>query len=274
MNINGNWMYIAYMDNPKFYDCGLSIWLSVDPMSDKYPSLSSYNYCANNPVILVDPDGREIWIQDINGSLYKYNNGQLFDQNGNEYQAEENSFVGKAKSSLDRLKSKPTGNKLISKLETEGKTTITSSLTSDHYSNVSVDNTTQLETREEIIEWNSNGTTLPTDNAPWGSKNSTMDLGHEISHAYDAVSNHINPGITDNLEDDEWLACYRENLMRGEFHQPLRTYYGSQQDNEGKIIFGLPPRLLETVLKSVSKEKIINFEKTNLTHEKANKKKE
>ena len=31
---------------------------------------------------------------------------------------------------------------------------------------------------------------------------------------------------------------------------------------------------IETVLKSVSKEKIINFEKTNLTHEKANKKKE
>lgn len=30
----------------------------------------------------------------------------------------------------------------------------------------------------------------------------------------------------------------------------------------------------ETVLKSVSKEKIINFEKTNLTHEQADKKKE
>ena len=38
----------------------LQIWLSVDPMSDKYPSMSPYNYCANNPVILVDPDGREI----------------------------------------------------------------------------------------------------------------------------------------------------------------------------------------------------------------------
>ena len=36
----------------------LSIWLSVDPMSDKYPHLTSYNYCANNPVMLVDPDGR------------------------------------------------------------------------------------------------------------------------------------------------------------------------------------------------------------------------
>ncbi len=37
-----------------------SIWLSVDPMADKYPMLSPYNYCALNPVMLVDPDGREI----------------------------------------------------------------------------------------------------------------------------------------------------------------------------------------------------------------------
>jgi RHS repeat-associated protein len=43
----------------RYYDSGLSIWLSVDPMSDKYPSLSPYTYCANNPVILVDPDGRD-----------------------------------------------------------------------------------------------------------------------------------------------------------------------------------------------------------------------
>jgi RHS repeat-associated protein len=44
----------------RYYDSGLSIWLSVDPMSDIYPSMSPYNYCANNPVILVDPDGRKI----------------------------------------------------------------------------------------------------------------------------------------------------------------------------------------------------------------------
>lgn len=39
-------------------------WLSVDPMSDKYPSLSPYAYCANNPVKLVDPDGEEIAFAD------------------------------------------------------------------------------------------------------------------------------------------------------------------------------------------------------------------
>ncbi len=37
-----------------------SIWLSVDPMADKYPSTSPFTYCLNNPVILVDPDGRKI----------------------------------------------------------------------------------------------------------------------------------------------------------------------------------------------------------------------
>ena len=37
-----------------------TLWLSVDPMADKYPSISPYAYCAWNPVKLVDPDGREI----------------------------------------------------------------------------------------------------------------------------------------------------------------------------------------------------------------------
>ncbi|MDX9697645.1 MAG: RHS repeat-associated core domain-containing protein [Bacteroidales bacterium] len=41
----------------RYYDSGLSIWLSVDPMSDKYPNMSPYNYCANNPVKLIDPNG-------------------------------------------------------------------------------------------------------------------------------------------------------------------------------------------------------------------------
>ena len=42
------------------YNSSLSIWLSVDPMVDKYPGVSPYTYCANNPVRLVDANGREI----------------------------------------------------------------------------------------------------------------------------------------------------------------------------------------------------------------------
>ncbi len=54
-----------------------TMWLSVDPMADKYPSISPYAYCAWNPVRLVDPDGRMIdeWRVDVNsGEVTKVGN--------------------------------------------------------------------------------------------------------------------------------------------------------------------------------------------------------
>lgn len=44
----------------RYYNPDINIWLSIDPLSDKYPSMSPYMYCAGNPVMLVDPDGRRI----------------------------------------------------------------------------------------------------------------------------------------------------------------------------------------------------------------------
>jgi len=45
----------------RYYDSDLSgLFMSVDPMANKYPSISPYAYCAWNPVKLVDQDGREI----------------------------------------------------------------------------------------------------------------------------------------------------------------------------------------------------------------------
>ena len=57
----------------RYYDSDLSgLFISVDPMSDKYPSITPYAYCAWNPLKLVDPDGREIWIGTYNGKRSKY----------------------------------------------------------------------------------------------------------------------------------------------------------------------------------------------------------
>ena len=54
----------------RYYSSDLSIWLSVDPMAAKYPSLSPYTYCAENPVRVVDPNGEEIGeYRDWNGDL-------------------------------------------------------------------------------------------------------------------------------------------------------------------------------------------------------------
>ena len=45
----------------RYYSSDLSIWLSVDPMADKYPSMSPYVYCADNPIMLFDPNGQKSW---------------------------------------------------------------------------------------------------------------------------------------------------------------------------------------------------------------------
>ena len=44
----------------RIYDSRLGKWLSTDPLQKKYPSLSPYNFVANNPIMFIDPDGRYI----------------------------------------------------------------------------------------------------------------------------------------------------------------------------------------------------------------------
>jgi RHS repeat-associated protein len=44
----------------RIYDSRLGRWMSVDPLMKKYPSLSAYSFVANNPVLFIDIDGRDI----------------------------------------------------------------------------------------------------------------------------------------------------------------------------------------------------------------------
>jgi RHS repeat-associated protein len=49
-----------YYFGERYYDPSIGRFISVDPMTGTYPGLSPYNYCANNPIILVDPTGAVI----------------------------------------------------------------------------------------------------------------------------------------------------------------------------------------------------------------------
>ena len=57
-----------YYFGARYFMPSLSIWNSVDPMADKYPSLSPYNYCAWNPLKLVDPNGMDVYYFNEDGS--------------------------------------------------------------------------------------------------------------------------------------------------------------------------------------------------------------
>ncbi len=50
-----------YYYGARYYQPQISRWLSVDPLAEKYPGWSPYNYTANNPVMLLDQDGRDMW---------------------------------------------------------------------------------------------------------------------------------------------------------------------------------------------------------------------
>ena len=50
-----------YYYGARYYDPRSSVWISVDPLAEEKPWLSSYVYCLNNPLKFIDPDGEDEW---------------------------------------------------------------------------------------------------------------------------------------------------------------------------------------------------------------------
>ena len=203
-------------------------------MSDKYPSLSPYTYCADNPVKLVDPNGEDVWIVGEDGQRYQYkNDGLLYCSNGKVYQGSD-AFARSAQSSLKELQGQSTtANKFLGEFventsndivikpkqkggevcyEPGGSTTI-------KYENGGTRTTTN-----GTIYWNPQGESVPTVDGML--QNGTIDLIHEFVHALDKVENaKLNTKRYEKIEYNEWTATYYENIVRGEMNMPLRDHY-------------------------------------------------
>ncbi len=88
----------------RFYDPTLGRWHTPDPLAEKYYPISSYAYVANNPIIFIDPDGREIVLgswkdRTLNSLGYKTQN------------------LKKIESTVNQLRSTETGNIVYEKLD-------------------------------------------------------------------------------------------------------------------------------------------------------------
>jgi RHS repeat-associated protein len=55
----------------RMYDAQLGRWHVVDPVTSNYPSISPYVYCVNDPINLLDPDGKD-WIPSKDGQTMTF----------------------------------------------------------------------------------------------------------------------------------------------------------------------------------------------------------
>ncbi|MBP1673799.1 MAG: yd repeat protein, partial [Bacteroidetes bacterium] len=246
----------------RYYDSQLSVWLSVDPMSDQYPSLSPYTYCANNPIMMVDPDGRMIIIK-FAGNEYIYKDRQLT-INGSAYTPEANTFASDMLNCLNELYDNSALGKIIiddlvnsnnkySIQQTSGESNFTpnqggnstalsgansegNNLLKNTLINAGVDITQgaggeiNINTRSSFIPF------LPTTDGPRA--NLTMVLAHELCHAWDARWGLINclkecECSGKDVSKNEYQACFNENRIRAQFLSgalPIRTHYCATPD--------------------------------------------
>ena len=61
-----------YYYGARYYETRLSLWMSTDPSEKKYPRISTYSYCFNNPLSFIDHDGRfgKKWIANLSRKWY------------------------------------------------------------------------------------------------------------------------------------------------------------------------------------------------------------
>lgn len=78
-----NW----YDFGARWYDvAGVPMWTSIDPLCEKYYSVSPYVYCHNNPVMLIDPDGRDDYFDNKGHFIWRTSSGSnVMVMCGNQY---------------------------------------------------------------------------------------------------------------------------------------------------------------------------------------------
>ena len=68
-----------YYYGARYMDPKISMWLGVDPLAEKYPEIGPYIYCHNNPINLIDPNGKNDYILNLDGEI------KLIEENSNDF---------------------------------------------------------------------------------------------------------------------------------------------------------------------------------------------
>ena len=206
----------------------MTMWLSVDPMSDKYPSISPYAYCAWNPVKLVDPNGMEIWIKGSDGNEYQYKNGKLYNKDGSEYEGNDE-FATSVQKDLNTLKEKGMSKEVTHLESSKKKHTIelSDNLNSTDPGTEGNNDISNGIGSGTLIKYNPNRTEIEGWKRP-----AVVGLAHETRHAYE-----MDQGIYDKSE----ATCRLIDIFCSRWDSGVKTMtidlpFGGQLDIYYKVI--------------------------------------
>ena len=240
-----------YDSEARWYDSLLGRTTTMDPLAEKYYSLSPYLWCAGNPVNINDIDGNTITaiIEDNEFFIRKGSDGfyKLFDKYNNIYNPNRNSYGSNLISDINSIASATNGNDLLSFLvNNENNVSIISS-NDGFFANIT----------SNIIgydEFDSEGGLSYFYTSGYSTiRPQYVALAHELAHIEDLwkgsfdTSTWYNSGNT-TIYNAEKYAVFKENQIRKEHNQPLRLYYEHFTYNLNGINLYIPNRVSKIVL--------------------------
>lgn len=212
-------------------------FLTIDPLAEKYYSISPYVFCGNNPVNAVDLRGDSITYiinstitnadgtTSISRSTYYYGqdasgNYGFIGSNGLMYSGSD-TYLNNLTAAVNSLRTGGNvGNALVSDLMNSTSTV-----------QVLQGRSNAADPNGTFIRWNSNSTTGGMNAKGNENRPSYIGLGHEMAHTQDTWNGTINNSTWVRvgnvvIPNSEKYATHIENQLRAENGIPLRTHYG------------------------------------------------
>jgi len=244
----------------RFYMPDLGRWGVLDNYSENYNSLSPYNYVAGNPIKYIDINGEWIYINDQDGTQYRYHNGSTQHQvNGKWANVDKSTnlseYVLQTVAGLSYLNNNTSiGNEMVSYFDQgQGK----DGKRRDIYFNYTnggsqvkfgISNTVELNPSSGKGMWTTAGK-----NSEYTPLYTT--IAHEMGHVYGyfalGLKAQSDSRFGDGATTAEIYGTHVENTVRAETGLPLRTHYKTIVDGIGNMFPGKSSRLIDDAGSSI-----------------------